>query len=383
MNIKQSDISKTTPAELQRIIVDALIAGSVIGIFGYLYFWVSLSLWTGINHTHPVLFLLHSAIILIEAVTTYLFIRFHRYAPHQYISLKQQYLVICVLLSAFHWGGLLTYMAYFVGLSAGEQFMMQLILAGFATIGGTIFGIVKNVGFAYAALVFMPHLIMSNWLNIPDINFLTFITLTLIGFIYITNRTIQYNYVRFVQTYRHTKLYADSMENLSKTDFLTKLNNRFSFQLDYLEIWRKSVESKQPLSLLYIEIDDLNPLIQNHGHQAGELCLVQLAKKLSKIVVAPNVLASYESGKFIIALPNHDSNQTKSFAKTLMQNINRDELITGLPESLLENILGVATIAPTRETNPEYLIDLAIESANKQKPPLIPRNFATTAKSST
>jgi len=91
---------------------------------------------------------------------------------------------------------------------------------------------------------------------------------------------------------------------LGKIDQLTNLANRRGL-LERLESERiRSSRSGRPYSLLYIDMDNLKILNDQHGHTAGDEGLRQIAKILSKCCRESDVPARIGGDEFLVLLPN-------------------------------------------------------------------------------
>ncbi len=94
---------------------------------------------------------------------------------------------------------------------------------------------------------------------------------------------------------------------LSITDGLTKLHNHRFFQ-DFLtrEI-KRTGRSGEPLSMLFIDIDDFKRLNDQLGHASGDELLVRLAEILNDCVRESDLVARYGGEEFVVLAPNTDA----------------------------------------------------------------------------
>jgi len=109
---------------------------------------------------------------------------------------------------------------------------------------------------------------------------------------------------------------------MQKTDYLTKLWNRESFE-DRLR--PESVELHErgmPISLLLIDVDCFAAYNRDFGHEMGDKCLVQIAQSIRSSVLCPNALvARYGGDEFAVLLPSTDEAQAINIAEGLRKNI--------------------------------------------------------------
>jgi diguanylate cyclase (GGDEF)-like protein len=109
-------------------------------------------------------------------------------------------------------------------------------------------------------------------------------------------------------TDRNTRLQQlnEVLNQLSITDGLTKLHNHRFFQ-DHLTREIKRVNrTREPLSMLLIDIDDFKQLNDRFGHAAGDELLSRIALILNDAVRESDLLARYGGEEFVILASNTD-----------------------------------------------------------------------------
>jgi diguanylate cyclase (GGDEF)-like protein len=98
-------------------------------------------------------------------------------------------------------------------------------------------------------------------------------------------------------------------ERLAVTDGLTGLHNRRFFEeLLRLEVDR-TVRSGQELGLVVVDADRFKQVNDEHGHQAGDLVLRELATRLATTARASDVVARYGGEEFVLVLAGTDCDQ--------------------------------------------------------------------------
>jgi len=98
------------------------------------------------------------------------------------------------------------------------------------------------------------------------------------------------------------------LQELSSLDGLTGIANRRQFDESLDKEWRRAARNKVPLSLILIDIDFFKPFNDNYGHQAGDDCLILVAKALKEAIVRPtDVIARYGGEEFTAILPDTDT----------------------------------------------------------------------------
>jgi diguanylate cyclase (GGDEF)-like protein len=118
-----------------------------------------------------------------------------------------------------------------------------------------------------------------------------------------------------------TKLNTSLLE-ISRTDPLTGISNRRFFDETYEKEWRRMIRSSGLVSIIMIDIDDFKKFNDQHGHQAGDSCLVQVAQTIKESLRRPSdFVARYGGEEFIILLPETDCAGTQKIAEMLLDKI--------------------------------------------------------------
>jgi len=95
------------------------------------------------------------------------------------------------------------------------------------------------------------------------------------------------------------------LQALSTLDGLTGIANRRHFDEELDREWRRAQRGKSTLSLILIDIDYFKPYNDNYGHQAGDDCLIQVARSLEGVIVRPaDTVARYGGEEFTAILPD-------------------------------------------------------------------------------
>ncbi|MDB4994226.1 MAG: hypothetical protein JWM74_1658 [Myxococcaceae bacterium] len=90
---------------------------------------------------------------------------------------------------------------------------------------------------------------------------------------------------------------AEELQRLATTDALTGLANRRRFDTHLEAELSRSARSGEPVSLLLADIDRFKRYNDLYGHQAGDACLMQVARALNSVVRRPADLAARYGGE--------------------------------------------------------------------------------------
>lgn len=155
------------------------------------------------------------------------------------------------------------------------------------------------------------------------------------------------------------------LERLASTDSLTHIGNRRMF-MEYLETeWKRMTREQNELSLILCDIDYFKLFNDNYGHQEGDKCLYRIAQAISSVPTRPaDLTARFGGEEFIILLPNTDLKGANHVAEEIIVKINQLK-ISHAYSSVAGHVtlsLGIASIIPNLETEPESLIKATDEA---------------------
>ncbi|MDO8909424.1 MAG: GGDEF domain-containing protein [Pseudohongiella sp.] len=134
------------------------------------------------------------------------------------------------------------------------------------------------------------------------------------------------------------------LDNLASVDYLTGLLNRRALKARLDNELQRSARSAQPLSVLMMDVDFFKQFNDQHGHAAGDDCLIKVARCLRKHTRAEDIVSRYGGEEFLIVLINADVKETLTVAEKLRQAIaDLDPLACGDNISVT---IGAASMAP-------------------------------------
>lgn len=140
-----------------------------------------------------------------------------------------------------------------------------------------------------------------------------------------------------VRTQLHLKLARDILEDKgaylekeverriqqSQTDELTQIPNRRAFD-DRLDVnWREAYRRQEPISLLFIDIDNFKKFNDQHGHDQADEALRRVAKALQSTTHRPVDIACRWGGEeFVVLLPNTNALGANLMAQQIQAVVN-------------------------------------------------------------
>ena len=142
------------------------------------------------------------------------------------------------------------------------------------------------------------------------------------------------------------------LEQLSITDGLTKLYNHRFFQENLTREIARVTRTKEPLSLILIDIDNFKQLNDRYGHASGDRVLCEVARIMSSLVRETDVLARYGGEEFAILPSRADLEGAVGLAEkvrlSIAENTCRLETQDGFDEVRVTVSIGVACFAGDR-----------------------------------
>ena len=166
-----------------------------------------------------------------------------------------------------------------------------------------------------------------------------------------------------VKTHITLKQQTDKLRTLALIDGLTGIANRRQFDNVLAAEWRRCTRANKPLSLVLIDIDYFKRFNDTYGHQAGDLCLQQVAMSLKHCVSrAYDLVARYGGEEFVCLLPETPLQGAEKIMRSLQQSITAlmiphtaTDILTD-SRQIVTISLGLASILPHQESNPEVLL---------------------------
>jgi len=131
---------------------------------------------------------------------------------------------------------------------------------------------------------------------------------------------------------RHFRDYItkDRLEAISTTDSLTNTANRYKMK-EEAERWLHFCKRNHlPLSLVFIDVDNLKAINDAFGHSAGDSVLANLADLIQKCLRSSDILARWGGDEFIILLPSIKKSSAVALIERIKKAIDEDMEIMGV-----------------------------------------------------
>ncbi len=138
------------------------------------------------------------------------------------------------------------------------------------------------------------------------------------------------NYIEIFADITDRKLEEQALLKLAHHDPLTGLPNRALF-MDRLEVAMATAKrTGQKAAVLFIDLDKFKPVNDELGHEAGDILLCEIAKRLQDALREADTVARFGGDEFVVLLPGveHD-HDALSVATILIERVKEDIQVKG------------------------------------------------------
>lgn len=111
------------------------------------------------------------------------------------------------------------------------------------------------------------------------------------------------NYQMLSASHQELVQTQEELERHATVDALTGLHNRRYLMWCAARSVERATRTRQPLTLLMVDLDFFKSINDSHGHAAGDLALTEAARILKTCVRPDDVVARYGGEEFVLLLP--------------------------------------------------------------------------------
>ena len=152
------------------------------------------------------------------------------------------------------------------------------------------------------------------------------------------------------------------IESLALQDYLTGLDNRRKVDDNLENYYNNAFRSKEPISVLMIDIDNFKLYNDHFGHTDGDEVLKQVATALRQSVSRPmDCTGRFGGEEFIVILPDTNQEGAKKVAEKIIGNIRNMNIphAPKSPKNIVTLSIGIATEIPDMKDQFIQFLDYA------------------------
>ncbi len=155
------------------------------------------------------------------------------------------------------------------------------------------------------------------------------------------------------------------LEEIAHQDMLTGVSSRHYFMMRFQQELNRNQRSKQPMTLLMMDVDYFKRVNDTWGHQVGDQVLSDLGHLMVENSRNYDVVGRYGGEEFCLLLPGVDAVTGLQMAEKLRERVERQIIIPGSDGIHVTISIGVALYAKGQSA--EELINAADQALYKAK----------------
>jgi diguanylate cyclase (GGDEF)-like protein len=155
----------------------------------------------------------------------------------------------------------------------------------------------------------------------------------------------------------------------NRRDVLTGMFNRRHFREVFEQLLQHAHESRQPISLMLIDLDHFKQVNDEYGHLAGDECLRALARTLNKCLSAETgaVIARFGGEEFVVVLPGVSSPGILDIAERVRQHIHGESVHYAGRDIRITASIGVHSVPPGASASADEVLHYADDALYSAK----------------
>ncbi|MCO7227229.1 ABC transporter substrate-binding protein [Pleionea sp. CnH1-48] len=136
---------------------------------------------------------------------------------------------------------------------------------------------------------------------------------------------------------------AIRVEQLSKTDSLTQLNNRMNLDSALIKETARANRFTRPLSVIMLDIDHFKEINDTYGHTHGDRVLMHVANLLKQGVRESDMVGRWGGEEFMILCPETDLKGAVTLAEKIREQIAESQFVGGIRTTCSFGVTQVET----------------------------------------
>ncbi len=145
------------------------------------------------------------------------------------------------------------------------------------------------------------------------------------------------------------------LKRKAELDPLTGALNRRALDLRLAREIERAHDEREPLSLLYMDLDHFKQVNDRHGHAVGDDCLRRLAEVVRREVGVEHVFGRYGGEEFVLLLPNQPTDKARATGERIRNALMLERIDAGDATVRLTVSIGIASRLPDERLSRQIL----------------------------
>lgn len=267
--------------------------------------------------------------------------------------------IIAAGLAGFGWGAVAITLPWLERSTQAAILIIMLITVIMALPRLVVF---LPIFFAFAAGVYIPLLLAIPFLDFETQHMVVVMLVVVGGTLWASASEVRKMLIDVL-------LKQISSEQASWEDRLTGIGNRRRFDEKLDIAWRQALRAKVPLSLIMVDVDHFKKFNDRYGHQAGDVCLRQVAGALDACVRRAGDSVNRYGGEEFAAILFHTSmNEGRNVSEKMLAAVRSIGMKhEDSPQEIVTISVGGATVVPSAASSMEQLVKEADKSLYRAK----------------
>ncbi|MCU8035370.1 MAG: GGDEF domain-containing response regulator [Shewanella sp.] len=157
------------------------------------------------------------------------------------------------------------------------------------------------------------------------------------------------------------------LKELAEHDSLTKLVNRYGFELCLNRAIARAKRCHDYLAVILLDLDDFKAINDTLGHQTGDILLVKVAARLSEVLRDGDIIARLGGDEFVVLVTDNDYKYFPMIVANRLLKVFEDVFYLGDNDVLIGASIGVAFYNEAASNSSELMkcADIAMYRAKK------------------
>ncbi len=151
--------------------------------------------------------------------------------------------------------------------------------------------------------------------------------------------------------------YLAKIQRMSITDEYTGLYNARYLHQILPELMKKSEETGQKLSVVFMDVDNFKNVVDTLGHLAGSMVLNEIGQTILNYLSTNDILIKYGGDEYILIMPDRNKNNALKITQQIQKAIRESTYLQSEPNPIrVTASFGIAVYPDDAKTKKDLLI---------------------------